>query len=178
MASMSCGNASCDYPESCANCPQDCYAQCVCGDSVCDEMAEGGGECSTCFEKCSVQALQQGTCQYCPQDCGDCDNDVCKPRVCNDFTGYCKDCIADQDCWVFSDTPQCNVGTGDCVECNTNEDCNELYPDARECTFNNECQPVSCVDDCDCVFALGTYDAYCGLGTCEQCSNCGFCAPR
>jgi uncharacterized membrane protein len=71
--SVVCGNAVCesDYGESYSNCPQDCPAQPVCGNNIC-EIGESPYNC--------------------PQDCGTCGNGVCDPG--ESYSSCPQDCPA------------------------------------------------------------------------------------
>jgi hypothetical protein len=96
-----CGDSTCGPNEVCQECPDDCYSQCVCGDSVCSYPAEGSGEGSG--EWCGSSPLGSN-CHYCPQDCVPaCAYPYCYfsgQQGCDSSTGLCGVCQDDGWCDV------------------------------------------------------------------------------
>jgi hypothetical protein len=111
-----CGNDFCEEGETCGGCPEDCFESCVCGDSVCNWPAEGGGfPNSNCDEAAS--SYPEVECEFCPQDCGQCEDFWCfifEGGVCAD-DGGCRPC--DPYAWE-DECPQPDYycdGGGQCV---------------------------------------------------------------
>lgn len=95
-----CGNNACESAESCQGCPEDCYEQCVCGDSNCNWPAEAGGYPWESCEEANWY-FPDTECSYCPTDCGACDNDFCaqwEGLACQGDSGQCGPCSYSDEC--------------------------------------------------------------------------------
>jgi hypothetical protein len=133
-----CGDEACTGGESCGSCPEDCYASCVCGDYSCDYPAEGGG-LGSAVGPCSLSGFEN--CTFCEEDCGECENGLCDPGVCDEESGDCRDCRSSGEC-AESQIGHICAWFGQCVQCDDSGQCGyEICDDysCRACENDNEC---------------------------------------
>jgi len=142
--------------ETCQSCPDDCWAQCPCGDHTCSWPAEGGG-----YNDCA-SLPNPSHCSYCYADCGPCF--YCWPDVC-DGSGHCEPCD-----YQFDD------GDGKCQQvaqdssywCGADDECHNSCWTDWNCHYDQWCsQRAACVSECwddyDCPTA---YSCDVPSGTC------------
>ncbi len=117
-----CGDGSCQDPESCGDCPQDC-GPCApsCGDAKCEDpetCASCPADC-TCAPQCGDKACDKATenCQTCPDDCGNCPA-ICGNTVC-EAGESCSSCPKDCPCTPKCGDKLCDKATEDCQKCPT-----------------------------------------------------------
>lgn len=130
----SCPDGSCNNGETCDSCPADC--SCLsCGDSVCDTPSEYGGGGSGNPPQCSSY---EEWCQYCPEDCGDCDALSCYPQVCGGESSryQCTNCSEEnQDCAIG----WCAYGFDRSNQCENWCDSNYECPTGYFCSSGHDC---------------------------------------
>lgn len=166
---VTCGDAVCEAPETCADCAQDC-GECppVCGDGTCngDETPE------TCSEDCLVA-------NNCCVDHGGlgCTDPTIEACVCaedswcceNEWDSYCVGEVEEFGCSV------CVAVCGD-SSCNGDETCDTCPADCGVCpvcgdgTCNGDEECDVCVDDCGVCPFCG--DGNCDLDVDEDCNSC------
>ncbi len=118
----SCGDAKCEDPETCETCPADCTCAPKCGDKTCDKATENcqtcPDDCGNCPAQCGNTVCEAGeTCASCPKDCP-C-TPKCGDKLCDKATENCQSCPT--DCGVCPG--QCNVITN--LGCPSGQHC---YP--------------------------------------------------
>lgn len=138
-----CGDATCDFGESCATCPDDCGACPWCGDGDCN----GDEVCGTCALDCGTCAPECGdgacngdeACGTCALDCGACP--ACPDGACN----------GDESCASCAyDCGPCQPWCGD-TSCNGDEDCATCPVDCGACSLDcgaGGCTPGETCDNC------------------------------
>jgi hypothetical protein len=134
-----CGNGVCDANETCGSCPADCFNDqtvCgTCGDGLCQTNEYGGFHVGSQTPQCGPTDVW---CQYCPNDCGECDGQACFPDVCGGASQryQCKPCDSDAECQAVDASSFCSYQEQQCIYfCSTDNDCDPSYT----------CQGGSCV---------------------------------
>ncbi len=190
---------NCDIDRDCGDCTEGrttCFQKehrCVaCGPNANGKTCGPGTECTKYGDcvpnglKCNEDAagVPTITCKN-TADCGACGP---KFKVCNETTGKCVGCSADNTINCQS-TDICKNET--CVakcpaQCNKDDDCNDCGTTAKEAHACNkhvcaQCSPTKpCPDGGRCDFDHGTCTKPCGLGrpgksNCTTDGNCGGC---
>jgi hypothetical protein len=137
-----CGNSQCDNGETCESCPKDCYGQCGgCGDSQCTANEYGGYHNGAQPPQCSTLEYW---CEYCPDDCGECDPQACYPQVCGGESEryQCKSCTSNDQCDEAYSGAWCPF-YGQCITwCYMDEECHGSgFGNDWFCGEDHECHP-------------------------------------
>ena len=101
QSSVVCGDDVCQYPETRANCPEDCGEPPVCGDGIC-EPGETIGALFACPEDCDFPEIQCTYDNYCKDILGE-------NYVCDDGQCILRECESCWD-WAFGEGRDCDEG--------------------------------------------------------------------
>ena len=169
---INCGDGTCDPPESCATCSQDC-GPCGgggCGNNVCtpnescEDCPQDCGACPCAHATCSIGEALDATC------------DPCVAQICA-VDPFCCDGFWDGLCMAevgsICGTP-CAASCGDGL-CDASESCSSCSQDCGAC-------PICGDGWCDWTESCGTCAADCGAcpvcgdGSCDWTESCDICA--
>jgi hypothetical protein len=149
-----CGDGTCEAPEHCDNCAEDCgVCTGTCGDEICDALIDEN--CVNCAADCGVC---EGTCCETSTDFG-CNNEDVQTCVCNE----------DPFCCVLGWDPVCVDRAMNACSATCADICGD-----GSCTPGESCE--SCSEDCGlCSCDNGVCDYELGE-TCGNCqTDCGDC---
>ncbi len=164
QTTVTCGDRSCDAPETCASCSIDCCSsepQCTV-DADCNDQNE-----------CTDDTCNAGVCTNsnntapCTDDGSSCTDDVCSGGICtHPSNGSCQ-CTVDADCDDQNECTDDVCDQGACVNSNNTGPCTD---DGDTCT-DDVCSGGVCTHPDN-----GSCGATCGDGVCDADETCSTCA--